>query len=142
MAKVIKLKNDTYLYGTIIEEGSNANGEYIKFSNGTLIQQGYADKTFFKNDDNNYSTVQGINWYRSNNSNPIYFPISFKNTNYRLLLTVYNGISGTRIAIPRINSKDTNRFNAQLIGVESWATNGVAYQNLNGVEWRAIGKWK
>lgn len=37
MANVIKLKNNTYLYGTIIEKGSNANGNYIKYSDGTLI---------------------------------------------------------------------------------------------------------
>lgn len=37
MTKVIKLKNNTYLYGTIIEHGSNNYGSYIKFSNGTMI---------------------------------------------------------------------------------------------------------
>lgn len=37
MPKVIKLKNDTYLYGTILEKGSNSNGDYIKFSDGTMI---------------------------------------------------------------------------------------------------------
>ena len=142
MANVIKLKNDTYLYGTIIEEGSNSYGAYIKYSSGALIQRGIAGKDIFLNNNNNYSSVQGINWYRSNNSNPIYFPISFATTNYQLSLSVSNGINGTRIAIPRINAKNKNSFTAQLIGVENWGTNDVAYQNLTGVEWIAIGKWK
>ena len=142
MAKVIKLKDDTYLYGTIIESGSNNSGDYIKFSDGTLIQKGYADKTNFSSDTDYYSTVQGINWYRSNNASTIYFPIAFINTNYRISLTVDNGITGTRIVIPRINSKYKNGFNAQLMSVEKWTTSGVAYQNLNGVEYLAIGRWK
>lgn len=40
MSKIIKLKNDTYLYGTIIEEGSNDYGSWVKFSSGTMICTG------------------------------------------------------------------------------------------------------
>ena len=43
MAKVIKLKNNTYLYGTIIEKGNNETGTYLKFSDGTLICYGKQD---------------------------------------------------------------------------------------------------
>ena len=37
MPKVIKLQKDFYLYGTIIEEGSNSNGSWIKYSSGLMI---------------------------------------------------------------------------------------------------------
>ena len=45
MAKVIKFKDYTYLYGTIIEKGSNTNGYYIKYSDGTLIQWNHLSVT-------------------------------------------------------------------------------------------------
>jgi hypothetical protein len=37
MTKVIQFKDNTFLNGTIYEEGSSANGNYIKFTNGILI---------------------------------------------------------------------------------------------------------
>lgn len=36
MTKVIRLKNDTYLNGTVIESGSNTNGNYVKYADGRM----------------------------------------------------------------------------------------------------------
>ena len=141
MAKVIKLKNDTYLYGTIIEEGSNENGEYIKYSNGTLIQWGTIAKEGYLQPSNLYNTVQGIKWYRSEVV-AVNFPKPFISSKYSLQLEVKNGASGARVLIPRIGTKSTSLFNNQLIGLEEFTSNGTSYTNLDSVNWLAIGKWK
>ena len=70
MAKVIKFDNNTYLYGTIIEKGSNTYGKYIKYSDGTLIQ--YDMKTV---QDQSINNVYGSGIYQG--TRDIVFPIAF-----------------------------------------------------------------
>lgn len=121
--------------------GSNANGNYIKYDDGTLIQWGIIDKTKFLNSSATSTAVQGINWYRSNNPS-ISLPTSFIDTNYSVNLTVLEGISGSRFIIPETFSKTATGMTVQLIGVEDFTSSGTAYSNLTSVSYIAIGRWK
>lgn len=122
--------------------GSNANGNYIKYDDGTLIQWGTIPKTeLVQSDSSIYTTVQGIKFYRSNIAYHD-LPIAFINSNYAVSIIVKNGSSGTRLNTTRLSTKNLNQFGIQLIGVESFTSDGTAYTNLDEVEWEAIGRWE
>ena len=125
----------------VTDSGSNANGYYIKYQDGTLIQWGTVDKTRFEASSTYSTTVQGINWYRSSDTS-IYFPVEFLNTSYVVTPSIENENSGTRVHIPRIMNYSTARFIIQLISMEQFANNGDAYTTLDYVRWMAVGKWK
>jgi hypothetical protein len=79
--------NATNLNSMQVEEsGSNTNGNYIKYNDGTLIQWNTIAKSSFQSSSALSTTVQGINWYRSNNPS-VAFPISFIDTNYSVNVT-------------------------------------------------------
>ena len=124
----------------ITDSGSNTNGYYIKYQDGTLIQYGYISKDTLVPPTTNSTTVQGIIWYRTNNVS-LSFPISFKDTNYSFEVTVHNGVSGTRISIPRAGEKAASNIGVQLITIEPVTSGETAASNLYGVSWLAIGKW-
>lgn len=124
MPKVIKLKNDTYIYGTIIEKGTNANGNYIKFSDGTLICYNN-DVRFDVNITNSY---EGISYYNLPNFN---FPQQFVyppavNINFR-------GLAGGGYSFYNVT---LDYFSGFVWKVQSKANATFwAY-------WIAIGRWK
>ena len=98
MAEVFKYKNNNYLYGTIIEKGSNNNGNYIKYSDGTIICN------TIKNLGNiNYTNQYGAVWLDSAGNKAIDYPFTFDNVNdiYSINITLLNigggvgGISGS-----------------------------------------------
>ena len=124
-----------------IDYGSTSNGYYMKFASGLLIQYGTINKTSFVTTSDLSTAAQGINFYRSNNPSVV-FPVSFIDTNYTINFEVYNGLTGTRFATTRINTKTSSGFGVQLIGVEGYASSSTGYSNLNSVDWIAIGKWK
>ena len=131
------------IYDNAFESGSNTNGNYIKFNDGTLIQYGMLNKSIFMTTDSYYTTIQGIKFYRSNNPK-INFPISFIDTNYNFTFDARTGTNGTssRVAIPRISDKATTYQEVQLIGLEDFTSGSPAYENLTDVSWQAIGRWK
>jgi len=112
----------------IIERGSNPNGSYIKFGDGTLIQFGNippSSKTF--------SPSGGI--YSS--SQLIGFPIAFYDTNYIMPLPTpyYPGNAGFWSGQMGYGGKTIN----------GWASLLWSYQSGTfsvGLEWTAIGRWK
>lgn len=128
--------------GYIVESGSNDNGSWIKYSDGTMICNGKIDKSLFVGNDQSYYTeVQGIKIYRSNDP-WVNFPLSFADNKVTLSLSVENTGVGCRLQIPRIADIDTNRFHIQLLALEDFYNNGLAIQSILYVHWQAIGKWK
>ena len=121
--------------------GSNANGNYIKYDDGILIQWGTIAKNGFLQPTDYYDTVQGIRWYRSEVANQT-LPISFVNSTYSITPGIQNGSTGCRLLTHRIAGKTQSSFSIQLIGVENFQSSGNAYVNLTGIDWTAEGRWK
>jgi len=64
-----------------VESGSNENGEWIKYSNGRLIQRGIVNIS-----DANFDEVYGNVWTESNGIRTINFPLNFKDDSYKITL--------------------------------------------------------
>jgi hypothetical protein len=118
-----------WLYGDLfindykmIDSGSNNNGKYIKFFDGTLICYGVV---------NNITTPanDGI-------STLITLPISFINTNYNVSFTIVNGTAYWASVSTSVNSKNTNNFM-----MYTWNEAGSDNSNQS-FSYIAIGKWK
>jgi len=103
--------------GAIIERGSNANGEFVKYADGTLICMGE---------------------YKSENStsqNPdTNFPVAFFNNNYRVTMTPIS--NANRSVVILSNEKTTSRFKAQ-----TWITESSVNASGNDGDYLAIGRW-
>lgn len=126
----------------ILESGTNDNGSWIKFNDGTMICRITLSKEKFLNSTSLSTTVQGINIYRSNVVN-WNFPVSFVNTDIQINITTNTLSNGTRFAFGRVNSILTKSLvEIQLLGLEDFTENAVGYTNLNKVYVMAIGKWK
>ena len=103
--------------GAIIERGSNSNGEFIKYADGTLICAGQ-----YKNEGDL-------------TSNPLTnLPSSFTDNSYRVIMTPRS--NNNRSVTILLGSKTTSSFQAQ-----TWVT----HQDLNGSgqvgDYLAIGRW-
>lgn len=115
--------------GYILESGSNNNGSYIKYSDGTIIQTGIITKNINISSKSSYSDVYYDDGYF------IDFPIPFLNTNY------YTDI--------KAESKDAVSLNVYSISDQ---TNEMCKFNLCSIStlnlsnfkfrWLAVGKWK
>ena len=110
----------------IIESGSNANGNYIKFSDGTLICYGRASMSFLINIA--YGSV-----FRSDVQS-ISLPYSFIDTNYVVTL---QGIAPVHVCYAVDNDKSVNLFKFYPVGFVSQES--VSSRNI---EYMCIGKWK
>lgn len=110
---MIRMNNQ---FATIVESGSNDNGGYIKFADGTLIQynNGISFETTYKE---------------------IYFPISFLNNAYSIMVTgryyYYLDVTYT--------TSDFSRDKMRIWGVRT--TSGTS-SDKNVVDYIAIGRWK
>jgi hypothetical protein len=134
----------TLVRNGIIDSGSNSNGFWIKFDDGTLEQYHILDKSFFLAATSTFTAVQGINWYRSNVKQWL-FPIPFVNSNFNLNIQPVNGTTGTRLLWNRYTTVGaTNAISGQiqLLGVEDFISGGTAYENLTHVMVSATGRWK
>lgn len=125
----------------VVVSGSNANGNYVKLTDGTMIEWGTIDKTKFLQTSSAYTASQGINWYRSNLATQT-LPIQYIDNNYRLNITIQTGLNGTRMSIPRISNVTASAFEMQLISVDDYLQNSNGYKDIVDVNWVAIGKWK
>lgn len=111
------------LAGLSVENGSNANGYYTKFPDGTLVQW----KTYY-----NPSLTVAAN---STGVKALGFPIAFKDTNYTVLVNPF----GTTVPAERTAT-------AASVSAANWVN--INYQNKNAAEWKAavnyiaIGRWK
>ena len=110
----------------IIESGSNENGKYIKFSDGTLICYGKASMSFSINIA--YGSV-----FRSDMQS-ISLPYSFIDTNYVVTL---QGLAPVHVCYAVYDDKSVNLFKFYPVGFVSQAS--VSSRNI---EYMCIGKWK
>jgi hypothetical protein len=144
--KKIYTRNDNGVYeefnNAIVDSGNNANGDWIKFADGTLIQRGIIDKTKFLNTGSSLSTaVQGLNIYRSEIAE-ITLPQKFIDDTYSLTPQVRNSSGGSRTTWVRTHDKSNNSFSLQLTGLENFTSSAIGYTTLNNIDWIAIGRWK
>lgn len=109
---------------SVVEYGTNANGEYTKFDDGTLIQRG---KTASFTTGTGYGAGSLFT-----GSSTITFPIAFLNTNYTVVGSAVEqtGFGGWGSAAP----STTTTFNASAYSGTGTATAKVS--------WLAIGRWK
>lgn len=127
MAKVIKLKDNTYLFGTIIESGSNSNGNYVKYSDGTLIQWGTTNistsSTSFE--------IGGVTTYRSNQIQQK-LPLNFINTSSMSVSAQIEGGAGVLNFIYTISGTSYITLTLQ----------STSSNYSRTIKWMIIGKWK
>ena len=139
--KVFKTKNVS-LYGSLLEKGTSNDFTYLKYSDGTLIQYGNIPKTNFLTTTIYSSVSGGVTWYRSG-ANQVVFPISFKDSNYSINLTVHSTYTaGARVYMARLNGKNPSNFTQQLTSTDNSRENDPGYTPLESVSFIAIGRWK
>ncbi|QXI45159.1 hypothetical protein HU734_010480 [Pseudomonas wayambapalatensis] len=111
--------------GAVIERGSNANGQYIKFADGTLICWGTFTTPAFSTTATNFlGSTSGITYFQNA---AFSFPVAF---------------SGSISVIPTISSG--NGFGARLAGLTQSGATVQAYSSQTGavdISWIAIGRW-
>lgn len=122
--------NDTpinLLQDTDMEYGSNERGNYIKYSNGVLIQWGNILKTI------SIKNQYGSMYYDDNYG--IEFPLNFINRNYSVSVTSSN--SSSVIFVYSCSNYTIDRVSFNLISP-------LTVENLSEFyfDWFAIGRWK
>lgn len=115
---------DDYIRNTtgVVESGSNSNGSYTKFADGTLIQQGNTDR---------FTVPAG-----TGGSKDVTFPINFYDTDYCVIQTELGG--GTYYS--QVAESTTNKT---LSGFKCNCWNNTSASAADvGYSWIAIGRWK
>lgn len=116
--------------GEIIESGSNSNGQYIKFADGTMI--------CYKNFSGTAKITQSwFNLYETSSANALDFgnyPQEFKET--PLLFTQFYGGNSQWIDAWLDNSRTASKVGKAIVCSASSKTAGAYYFIL------AIGRWK
>ena len=112
----------------IIESGSNANGSYIKFVDGTLLQYGVYD-TGSTELNKEYGSV-----FYDNKPHTFNFPLSFINKNISItsILQLKGGIGGVSLSDFNINSMSYYIF----------STLSRNFTETAKIHWQAKGRWK
>lgn len=106
---------------SIIESGSNANGSYLKFSDGTLMCWGKV-------------TFGSITGQMAKNVS-VSLPQSYKDTIYNVQLTKVGG-GGYTYIVETVMNQTVNGFS-----IQGWNTT-TDTSTLAGYMWSTIGKWK
>lgn len=113
--------------GAIVERGSNANGEYVRFADGTQICWGTGTINVSTNLNNHFGSTSGASV--SGNA-LISFPATFSNTSYSV--SVFPTFRGFTV----LGAYSKNGANAAVrMGVSGSTANDVPY------EWSAFGRW-
>lgn len=129
-----------------IESGSNANGSWVKYPDGTLECWHTLPKESFLNAGPSASTViQGLNLYRSNVvvwSLPV---AMLAGTTPNIQVQPMTSTTGTRLVWARHSTDSlsaTSSGQIQMLGLEDFISGQNGYEMIQGVSVRAIGKWK
>ena len=109
---------------SIVESGSNSNGYYVKYGDGTLIQWGRYTATYAV--DISLSAV-----YRGDQKT-ITFPIAFIDTNFKMTLSAIAPVNSAYL----VDEKTTNTMKFYPIAYASRTSGSYS------VDFIAIGKWK
>ena len=119
----------------ITDSGSNTNGNYIKFQDGTLIQWGQSSFPSGTYNDASYKIVP--------------FPISFYSNTYKMIPTMYyqstvanNYCLGVNLIPGIVNTSSCTIYRrlSYLAPTDSGQDNLYAIEE--GFDWVAIGRWK
>ena len=123
---LLKMQNDLQLeINNIVESGNNSNGDYIKYSDGTMIC--YGRKTITVSLDISYGAA-----YRGD-IQTINLPEAFINTNYRITL---QALAPIHVCYAVDNDKSVNSFKFYPVAFVSQT------QGSRSIEFMAIGRWK
>ncbi|MQY00862.1 phage tail protein [Sinorhizobium medicae] len=113
--------------GAIIERGSNANGDYVRFADGTQICWGTGTINVSTALNNHFGSTSGAS---VTGNALISFPAAFSNTNYSV--SVFPTFRGFTV----LGAYSKNGANAAVrMGVSGSTANDVPY------EWSAFGRW-
>lgn len=112
-------------FNAITEKGSNSNGTYIKYADGTLVQYGI------------YSTTTSLSGSFNNSrfaSETITYPISFLNTDNIILLTPEqnNMLLSTTVSTP----------SASNTSIWIWSQDSRNETKVIKIHFMVIGRWK
>lgn len=108
--------------GAIFERGSNANGDYIKFADGTMICR-ISFTSLVAMDANQIKDLGTAN-----------LPASFINTNYSVLVTASPSSSFDTYGF-------TTSYGASPLVIRMIYRNGSTAQSLSGIQVTCIGRW-
>ena len=111
-------KDGNKYYSGIVESGSNSNGSYIKFSDGTMICRG----TFTIPANTNEFILQ--------------LPKSFENTGFQISITNVFSNSPFVLYSCGIGQKDKIEIYARDVTIQSYPT------TTSQAKYIAVGKWK
>ena len=120
---------DGYHASSIVESGSNANGFYVKYLDGTMICSQIWGLSLT---DTGNNVVQGLTWYY--NSRAWTFPVAFYATPM-VSMSSYQNLAG--LGMMYSVWRDVN--GATLSTVSLYSFNAYALMSTSGI---AIGRWK
>lgn len=122
------LKKVNEIYTELLpESGTNNDGYYTKFFDGTLIQAGSARVTT--------NALFGTNYYATVET-AVTFPIPFHGLPFSIQATTAATISVGATYVS--NRSGANPVSSKGFGVNVWMTDNIAYT----VYWTAYGRWK
>lgn len=127
----IEYNNDTLknTLDKIIESGSNDNGSWIKYSDGTMIQYGSIKKNV------SITTLSNSGKYYYQDDINIILPINFIDSNYYSNVIAVKNQNGSQ-NVYSVRNKTQSKFDFCLSSLISYSSND------NTFWWFAIGKWK
>lgn len=114
---------------SVVESGSNDNGSWIKYSDGTLVQYGNVTKSI------NIKTISNSTGWYYDDGYAIVFPIKFVDTNY------FVEVKSALGSLITLNVYSITNYQNSLC--EFNLSSNVEYSNSSyKFRWFAIGKWK
>ena len=127
----VEYNNDTLknTLDKIIESGSNDNGSWIKYSDGTMIQYGSIKKNV------SITTLSNSGKYYYQDDINIILPTSFVDGNYFSNVISVNNQNGSQ-NVYSVRNKKQSKFDFCLSSLISFSSND------NTFWWIAIGRWK
>ena len=127
----IEYNNDTLknILDKIIESGSNDNGSWIKFGDGTLIQYGSIKKNV------SITTASSSGKYYYQDDINIILPTSFVDGNYFSNVISVSNQNGSQ-NVYSVRNKKQSKFDFCLSSLISFSSND------NTFWWIATGRWK
>ena len=115
--------------GYIVESGSNDNGSWIKYSDGTLIQYGNVTKSI------NIKTKSGSSMWYYDDGYAINFPINFSDTNY------FADVNAATSGLITLNIYSITNYKNSICKFN--LSSNMEYNNPSyKFRWFAIGRWK
>lgn len=125
MSNAAEQINQNFQTGSVVDSGTNGNGHFVKFGDGTMIVRGTKEST------SGFTVQEGSIW-RTDNF-PVTFPESFIDTNYSVTIDAQGG--QTYSWAGKGSGQATNFFNA--VGFR-----GNKSSDKVVVSYIAIGRWK